>query len=138
MASRRKLVVVLALVVSAAGPPVSTALAVSCTPPVNIDPALEPLISGAVADLAQRLGVAVAQVCVVEARAVVWPDRSLGCPKAGMLYPQVLQDGVYIRLSVGGRFHHYHGGGSRAPFLCEATDRQAPLPAGAAGPGSAR
>ncbi len=136
MAGRRN--VVLVTLTCAAWRGTSTALAASCTSAVNIDLALQPLIGVAVADLAQRLGVAATQVCVLEARAVVWPDRGLGCPLRGMRYPQVLEDGVYIRLSAGGGVYHYHGGGSRTPFLCEAPDRQAPPAAGGAGQGGVR
>ena len=73
----------------------------------------------AIADLAQRLGVAPSAITVVEVRTVVWPDGSLGCPRPGMLYPQVLKDGLLIRLMVQGREFAYHSGGARPPFLCE-------------------
>ncbi len=79
----------------------------------------EPLVRVAVDDLARRLGLGAAEIQVVEARAVVWPDRSFGCPRPGMLYPQVLQDGVLIRLQAQGREFAYHSGGGRPPFLCE-------------------
>jgi hypothetical protein len=79
----------------------------------------EPLLRVAMDDLAQRLNVDAADIGVVEARAVVWPDRSLGCPRPGMVYPQVPQDGVLIRLQVGGREFSYHSGLGRPPFLCE-------------------
>ena len=91
-----------------------------------MNPALKPLIDAAVTDLAQRLRIPATDVCVVDARSVVWPDRSLGCPRPGMLYPQVLQDGVFIRLQAQGRAYAYHGGGSRAPFLCDSPERRDP------------
>ena len=81
--------------------------------------AMRPLIEMARADLARRLGIAPDSVEVVEARAVVWPDASLGCPRPGMAYKQVPEDGALVRLSAGGRVYHYHSGGSRALFLCE-------------------
>jgi len=34
----------------------------------------------------------------VEVDAVTWPDTSLGCPKPGMMYPQVLVEGVLVQL----------------------------------------
>jgi hypothetical protein len=70
-------------------------------------------------DLAERLSIEVDQIQLVEFRAVVWPDASLGCPQPGMAYKQVPQDGGLIRLEVDGRLYEYHSGGSRAPFLCE-------------------
>jgi hypothetical protein len=36
-----------------------------------------------------------------------------------MLYTQVQQDGLLIRLGHGGREYAYHAGGGRMPVLCE-------------------
>lgn len=79
----------------------------------------EPLVRVAVDDLARRLSIGPADIQVIEARAIVWPDRSLGCPRPGLLYPQVQQDGALIRLQAQGREYAYHSGGGRPPFLCE-------------------
>jgi len=92
--------------------------------------ALQPLIDVAIADLAQRLAIDQSAISVAEAMTVVWPDGSLGCPRPGMQYTQVLHDGFLIRLQAQGRTFAYHGGGSRPPFLCESPDRRGP----AAGP----
>lgn len=81
--------------------------------------ALEPLVRVAVADLAQRLGLDAAAVHVLEARTVVWPDRALGCPRPGMAYPQVPEDGARIVLQARDRTFAYHSGAGRPPFLCE-------------------
>lgn len=85
-----------------------------------------PQVSAAIADLTERLGVTPAQIEVVSVEAVVWPDGSLGCPQPGMLYPQVLQDGMRIRLAVAGVIYQYHSGERRAPFLCENPAEPAP------------
>jgi hypothetical protein len=79
----------------------------------------EPLLRVAIDDLARRLNIAPADIQVLETRAVVWPDRSAGCPRPGMLYPQVQTDGALIRLQAQGREFAYHSGGGRPPFLCE-------------------
>lgn len=79
----------------------------------------EPLLRVAMDDLARRLNINPADIQVLETRAVVWPDRSLGCPRPGMVYPQVQTDGALIRLQAQGREFSYHSGGSRPPFLCE-------------------
>lgn len=84
-----------------------------------VDPALQSFVDRAVADLARRRDVDPAAIAVLEARAVVWPDGSLGCPRPGLEYTQVLQEGVLIRLQLGDRTYAYHGGGSRMPELCE-------------------
>ena len=83
------------------------------------DPGLNKLIDLAKADLAKRLSISVNEVTVLEARAVVWPDASLGCPQPGMAYIQVPHDGVLIQLTFQGKIYAYHGGGNRDPFLCE-------------------
>jgi len=84
-----------------------------------IDPSLRPIVDAAVSDLARRLNIDPASITVLEGRAVVWPDGSLGCPRPGMVYPQVQQDGALVRLSAQGREFRYHSGGSRPVFLCE-------------------
>ena len=83
-----------------------------------MDPGLQPYIDIAVADLAQRLGVAADQIVVSSATLKEWPDSSLGCPQKGMVYTQVMTDGALIVLTVGAKAYNYHAGGSRPPFYC--------------------
>lgn len=85
----------------------------------SVEAHLKAFVDVAVADLVSRLHVAAADVTVVSARAIQWPDRSLGCPQPGMAYPQTQVDGALIELSVAGKAYRYHSGGSRGPFLCE-------------------
>lgn len=84
-----------------------------------IDPSMDSQIRIARADLAERLGIAEDEIKVLEARAMVWPDASLGCPQPGMVYIQILVEGGLIRLEAGGREYNYHSGGDAQPFLCE-------------------
>ena len=69
-------------------------------------------------DLAKRLSVNPDQIELVSFTPVTWPDGSMGCPEPGMMYTQVLVEGYRIQLRSGGRVYEYHGGGTRAPFLC--------------------
>jgi hypothetical protein len=72
------------------------------------------------ADLADRLGVPASDITVVSSKPVTWSDASLGCPKPGMFYAQVLTDGTQTILEYDGRKYAYHSGGQKtAPFLCE-------------------
>lgn len=87
---------------------------------------MSPQVSQAITDLAERLGVTPEQIEVVSVEAVVWPDGSLGCPQPGMLYPQVLQEGMRIRLAVADVIYQYHSGERRAPFLCMNPGEPAP------------
>ncbi|MFL6176683.1 MAG: hypothetical protein ACJ715_08510 [Ornithinibacter sp.] len=86
----------------------------------GVEESLRPVVDQAVADLVARLGVAPAQVRVEAAGAVTWSDGSCGCPEPGRAYPQVPVDGVYVRLAARGRLFHFHGGGRRGLFLCDA------------------
>ncbi|HTP06669.1 MAG TPA: hypothetical protein VMP08_00355 [Anaerolineae bacterium] len=85
----------------------------------QVESGLQPLIEIAITDLANRLSINRESIEVVSAQTVVWPDRSLGCPQPGMVYPQVLAEGYHIELSVKGEVYSYHGGEGRGPFLCE-------------------
>jgi len=51
---------------------------------------------------------------VVKIRAVEWPDASLGCPKPGMLYAQVIVDGFHIVLAASNHLYTVHTGQGRA------------------------
>jgi ABC-type transport system substrate-binding protein len=89
----------------------------------DIDEGLRPFIDEATDDLATRLAIDPADVEVLSAVLVTWPDASLGCPQPGMQYAQVLTDGSIIELGVGEGddmvVHRYHTGGSSGPFLCD-------------------
>ena len=82
-------------------------------------PGLESLIEKAKDDLAQRLFISAAQISLVEAKEVFWPDSSLGCPQPGMRYIQVPEDGALIILRAQGKVYEYHNGGRHGLFLCE-------------------
>ncbi len=79
---------------------------------------MERLVAKAKADLSQRLNVKDAQIEVVEVRAVQWRDASLGCPKGGKMYAQVITPGYQIILSVEGQEYDYHANMQDA-FLCQ-------------------
>jgi hypothetical protein len=82
------------------------------------DPGLKPLVEQAKDDLAHRLSVPVDQIEVLEAKAVVWPDASLGCPLPGQAYAQVLTPGYRVILETGGQAFEYHLGPTQPPVLC--------------------
>ena len=86
--------------------------------PGDIDSALRPYIDKATAELAEALGVSPADVTTHAAVAVIWGDRSLGCPNPAMRYPQVPVDGAIIELEHAGKVYRYHSGGTRGPFQC--------------------
>jgi hypothetical protein len=77
------------------------------------------LIKAAKEDLAQRLNMPVAQISLAEAKSVVWPDSSLGCPQPGLLYTQVLTDGYLFLLEAQGKTYEYHANRDTSIIYCE-------------------
>lgn len=129
MANLRYLLVLIALAVLFGGcgdesPSTSPGSTVSqsenpSTPPTpSTKPPTGP-VALAVSDLATRLGQTDDEIELVSQEEVTWPDSSLGCPKPGMMYAQVLTPGLRIVLSAGGKQYEYHSGGQRPPFYCE-------------------
>lgn len=74
----------------------------------------------AVDALATELGVARDQVFVDTVRAVEWRDSSLGCPKPGVAYLDVISPGHRVILRVDGQVHVVHESRNRA-FVCVQT-----------------
>jgi hypothetical protein len=94
-------------------------LQMTFTPSTPVTPNLEKLIETAKADLASRLSLSAEEILVLEATSVTWPDASLGCPREGMLYAQILSPGYLIRLQSGDREFDYHAGRGGKVFYCE-------------------
>jgi hypothetical protein len=92
---------------------------VSPTIPIPASPGLQKLVAQAREDLARRLGIDPGEVDLIEIQVVVWPDGALGCPQPGVVYAQVQQEGLLIRLRAGKRIYPYHSGGGTPPFLCQ-------------------
>jgi hypothetical protein len=83
----------------------------------------------AVADLAARLSVAPDAITVKVVEPIEWPDASLGCPKPGMMYAQVVTPGYRIVLEIDGRSYEYHADTQRHVVYCESKGAQ-PLSGG--------
>lgn len=79
---------------------------------------LNELVEQSRADLAARLGVDADAISVEEARHVIWPDGSAGCPMSDHNYMQMLTEGVLIRLKAEGRVFQYHGGVAGPAVYC--------------------
>ncbi len=85
----------------------------------NPDMNLMDSITSARSDLAQRINGVETDIKVMEARQVTWRDSSLGCPRPGLMYGQVLTSGVAIELWVNDKSYHYHAKTGGQPFYCE-------------------
>ena len=86
--------------------------------PTPYDPGVQVMIDKAVDDLAQRLGIPKAEIKVVEVIEVTWPDASLGCPKMGLMYAQVVTPGYQITLEANGKPYSYHTDSKETVILC--------------------
>jgi hypothetical protein len=80
------------------------------------------VLQQAIADLADRLGVAEDEIKTESVASGIWSDASLGCPDPGEMYAQVITPGVRVILSHDGNTYSYHQGGSVEVFLCEDPD----------------
>jgi len=112
-----------------APPPQPTQMAASPTPPpaatplpptpwsTPLPPAQADAVDQAIAYLAAELGVAAAQIELVSVEEVIWPDTSLGCPRPGMAYADVLVPGFLVRLASGGQEYELHLGNLRGQIV---------------------
>jgi len=80
---------------------------------------LEKLAEMAKKDLTQRLSIPYTRIELIDAQEVIWPDSSLGCPRPGMFYAEVLTPGYMILLRANGHDYEYHAGRSSDIFYCE-------------------
>jgi hypothetical protein len=65
-------------------------------------------VRAAVNDLTAQLKAAPQQVQVISVTPTDWSDTSLGCPKPGMFYAQVIVEGYKIVLAAGRDQVEYH------------------------------
>ena len=79
----------------------------------------QPLVDKAIADLNDRLDVSEDTITVVKVEATEFSDTSLGVPKAGESYAQVLTPGYIIVLEVNGDNYVYHAADDRVVFVPE-------------------
>ena len=91
-------------------------------------PRIDAVVLAARADAAKRSGLALAQLQVLEAGSVTWPDSSLGCPRPGMLYTEALVAGYRVKLRVGGEVWDYHAAERGGLILCPPEQSQEPAP----------
>jgi len=87
------------------------------------------MIEAALTDAANRSTIAQADIKVVSAEPVTWPDGSLGCPQPGMMYTQALVPGYRIVLQAGEQTLNYHAMSRGRPVFCPASRVSAPVPA---------
>lgn len=105
-------------------------------PPATEPPATPPLppvpkdsvaaVIAARADLASRLHITEDQISVRKVESVQWRDSSLGCPKPGHGYLQVITPGFRIWLEAQGQTYEYHS--DTKGTIVECGEGQSPAP----------
>ncbi len=93
-------------------------LLVGCRKPQNYGKA-QPLVEMAVEDLNDRLDISQKKITVVKVEATEFSDTSLGVPKPGESYAQVITPGYIIVLEVNGDHYVYHAADDRVVLVPE-------------------
>ena len=89
------------------------------SPAASPSPAANPpAVQLAIQDAARRTGVDPAAVRVVSVEAREWPNSSLGCPRPGQMYAQVITPGFLIVLEASGQRLEYHSDAGQRVETC--------------------
>ena len=78
-------------------------------------------VDAALNDAAAHLGVNRDQLQVDQVEAREWGDSSLGCPRPGLLYSQIVTAGFLIIISTGPKQLEYHTDSRGRVVLCKET-----------------
>jgi hypothetical protein len=113
--------------VTAAPQPATVAPSAEAAHPAPVSVAS--VTTAALDDAARRTGVPRADLAVMSAEAVTWPDGSLGCPQPGRMYTQALVPGYRVRIRAGSEVLDYHAGRGGVPAVCPAGQGQEPVQA---------
>jgi hypothetical protein len=76
-------------------------------------------VDAALSDAASHLGVSTRDLQVVRVEARQWGDSSLGCPKPGLMYSQIVTPGYLIVISGAGKQLEYHSDTRGRVVLCQ-------------------
>jgi hypothetical protein len=77
------------------------------------------LVDLARAALAGEIGVKAEEITLLSVEEMDWNDSSLGCPKPGQAYLQVITPGYKIILEAQGRRYEYHSGRGERVIRCD-------------------
>jgi hypothetical protein len=103
---------------SPAAAPASAVPSSAPSPGASPSPDAQSAIDAAVHDAAARLNVGPSDVHVDQAEARQWPDASLGCPRQGVLYAQIVTPGYLVVVSGAGKQLEYHADSRGRVVLC--------------------
>jgi hypothetical protein len=77
------------------------------------------VVAAALGDAAAHLGVSPADLKVDLVEPRQWGDTSLGCPKPGQMYAQVVTPGFVVVISGAGKQLEYHADTRGQVVLCQ-------------------
>ena len=77
------------------------------------------MVQLALADAVSHLGVTAQQLHLDQVEPRQWPDSSLGCPRPGMMYSQIVTPGYLIIISGAGKNLEYHTDTASRVVLCK-------------------
>jgi hypothetical protein len=101
--------------------PVSTL--VSPSPESSSNPEAQTAVDAAKRDAAERLGIAAnsGDLHVQQIEAREWPDSSLGCPRQGLMYSQIVTPGYLVVIGAPGKQLEYHADARGRIVFCKET-----------------
>lgn len=91
---------------------------------------LQSMIRTALADASRRTGRPAAELKVIGAEAVIWPDGSLGCAEPGAMYTMAPVRGYQIRIEAGKVLLDYHASERGQLVLCPTAEGRLAAPPG--------
>jgi hypothetical protein len=106
--SPRPALALAAVLLAAAGCSLSGGGSTPTTATSSIPAGSQPAVDAAVSELARQTAMDAGEISVISVEATDWPDPSLGCPKPGLMYPQVITPGYRIVLETQGATYEYH------------------------------
>lgn len=79
---------------------------------LNIIPNLsgDNYVNLALKDLSEKLNISEISINIESVNQIDWADSSLGCPKPGKMYAQMVTPGYLIKLKAGNQIYLYHAG----------------------------
>jgi hypothetical protein len=92
------------------------------------NPASLPQVELARQALAKEIGIDTAAIRLTQLEEVEWRDSSLGCPKPGLNYLQVITPGYRIVLEAQNRSYEYHSDTGKRVVRCDKLATPRPLP----------
>jgi hypothetical protein len=94
---------------------------VSPSPESSSNAEMQAAVDAAMRDAAGRLGLAsgAGDIHAQQVEARQWPDSSLGCPRQGVMYAQVVTPGYLVVISAAGKQLEYHADARGNSVFCQ-------------------